>query len=48
MHYQFSHLPYKHILLNYFRKINEITNQQIEEIEGAFYYQEDKILPNHS
>ncbi len=46
LHFHF--FPYKHILLNYFRKINEITNQQIEEIEGAFYYQEDKILPNQS
>lgn len=34
--------PYAHILLSYMRPTNEIVKQELREIQGDWYYQEDK------
>ncbi len=34
--------PYEYSLPNYFRPTKEITKQQVKEVGGDFYYQEDK------
>ena len=34
--------PYAYIVLNYMRPTNKIINQEIKELKGDWYYQEDK------